>query len=144
MWNRPPQCGTDPLNVDPLKSGIFSLLTKLCSSACVCFPIQSPERIHVHLISWQQDMFLQVNGIISSESVNLSRPASFAYDAVWSIALGLDAALGELARECGNGTDLASFDPLARDVERRDCIGTLLSNKIGETAFEGVSVSWKD
>lgn len=86
-------------------------------------------------------MFVQLNGIAGNESVSLSRSTSFAYDAVWSIALGLKATLADLERECGNGTDLASFDPLGRDVGRRDCVGALLSNKIGQTDFEGVSVS---
>ena len=63
------------------------------------------------------------------------------YDAVWAIALGLNATLAELSSACGNETRIEDFDPLGRDVESRDCVGDLLSDEIDGTTFEGVSVS---
>ena len=88
---------------------------------------------------------------------NFAKRTAFAYDAVWSVALGLNATIAEL----GNDTDLKAFSPppvtadhcgdfdsLNRDWEpgRSSYFGTLLRNKIFDAAFEGVSVSkhWKE
>lgn len=72
-----------------------------------------------------------------------SQTARFAYDAVWSVALGLDAALGELSSRCGGNADFESYNPLSRDVASRRCMGELLSSKINGVAFDGASVSVK-
>ena len=76
--------------------------------------------------------------------ITFSDSAIFAYDAVWSMALGLDAVSAELPQVCGNGTSLGDYDPLergpGRDVGR--CIAELLTSRIGELSFSGLAVSW--
>ena len=72
---------------------------------------------------------------------NSSRVAPLAYDAVWSLALGLNATIEGVSSQCGSTVDLRSFNPLSTEVEVRACIGALLSNKINNTTFNGASVS---
>ncbi len=78
---------------------------------------------------------------IGEERVSFTGTASFAYDAVWSLALGLKAVIEDLASDCGSGTSLEGFHPLDRHMGRRNCVGDLLRDTINAVTFEGVSVS---
>ena len=76
----------------------------------------------------------------------LSQPAIFVYDAIWSMALGLDATSAELPLTCGSDVRLGEYDPLLRGAGREvgRCVAALFSNKLNTLAFDGVSVSQRD
>ena len=86
---------------------------------------------------------LQVSEVenIGPAMPTLSRIALFAYDAVWTVALALNATAQALPQRCGNSTSLEHFDPLASDMVRRGCVATLFSESADKVSFEGMSVS---
>ena len=89
------------------------------------------------------DNLIPTQCTIDEEEGSLISPtAAFAYDAAWSVGLGLDSALEALPSQCGNETALGTFDPLDRDVERRSCVGRLVGREIGSVAFGGASVGF--
>ena len=62
-----------------------------------------------------------------------------AYDAVWTVALGLNVSISELSAKCMSQEDL--HDASDNGVKLRDCIGPILVEKIRHIEFDGVSVS---
>lgn len=73
------------------------------------------------------------------ETINFTQAALYAFDAVWSIALGLDHTLEKLSHECESET----FIPLDGNTAagHSKCIGDLLRTSIDKVSFEGASVS---
>ena len=81
--------------------------------------------------------------MVEEAGLTYTRTSFFAYDALWSMALGLNAALEDL-HICGTGTSLTDFNPLDRQTGGlKSCIGKVLVDSIHEISFNGVSVSLK-
>ena len=74
----------------------------------------------------------------SDTGFTFTSAAMFAYDAVWSMGLGMDAVSASLA--C-NGS-LGDYDPLERGAGREvgRCIAALLTSRISTLSFDGLSV----
>lgn len=78
------------------------------------------------------------------ETINFTQAALYAFDAVWSIALGLNHTLEKLSHECGSGRGTETFIPLDGNTAagHSSCIlGDLLRTSIDKVSFEGASVS---
>ena len=93
-----------------------------------------------NFFSWQNEQLVDADRGVE---ITFTQPAIFMYDAVWSMALGLNATSAELPLICGSDAILGGYDPLQRGGGREvgRCVAALLTDRINALNFDGLSVS---